>query len=127
VAGIARGRRPPLVEVGNLDVRRDLCDVRDVVRGYALALERGRSGEAYNLCSGRSTSIREILELLCEIGGVRVDIRPVAARLRGREVPAVFGNAAKAQVDLGWQPEISLRRTLEDVLARAFAEETAAV
>lgn len=123
VAAIVRGRRPPVIEVGNLEVRRDFSDVRDVVRGYAAALEQGRGGEAYNLCSGRATSIREILETLCELGGIRPEIRRAEGRWRSGEVPALWGSWRKAERDLGWRPAIELRRTLEDVLARALQDD----
>lgn len=117
VADIALGRRQPVIEVGNLDVRRDFSDVRDIVRGYVAALLRGRRGETYNLCSGRSRSIREILTALCEIAGVEPEVRPVAARQRPAEVPAYWGSARKAELELGWRPEIPWRKTLEDLLA----------
>ncbi|HEY8514987.1 MAG TPA: GDP-mannose 4,6-dehydratase [Candidatus Binatia bacterium] len=116
VAGIALGRRAPVIEVGNLDVRRDFTDVRDVVRGYVAALLRGRRGETYNLCSGHGTSIREILTTLCELAGVEPEVRPAAARQRPAEVPAYWGSARKAEVELGWRPEIPLRTTLADLL-----------
>ena len=63
VAEIEAGRREPVVRVGDLKPRRDFSDVRDVVRGYWLLLERGEPGEVYNLCSGRAWSIQQVLEL----------------------------------------------------------------
>jgi GDP-4-dehydro-6-deoxy-D-mannose reductase len=120
VAAIARGERASLIEVGNIDVERDFCDVRDVARGYAAALERGRAGEAYNLCSGRPTSIRDILATFCELAGVAPEVRKVPERTREREVRCVYGSHAKATAELGWRPEVPLRRTLEDVLSRAL-------
>jgi GDP-4-dehydro-6-deoxy-D-mannose reductase len=115
VAEIAAGRRPPVMEVGNLDVRRDFSDVRDIVRGYAIALERGAAGEVYNLCSGRATLVRSVLEDLCGIAGVRPDVRVAAERRRRAEVPAYWGSARKAEVELGWRPEIPWAQTLADL------------
>jgi GDP-4-dehydro-6-deoxy-D-mannose reductase len=88
VAEIALGRRAPVMEVGNLEVKRDFSDVRDIARGYVAALERGRSGEVYNLCSGRPIRVRSVLDDLCEIAGVRPEIRVVEARRRRNEVVA---------------------------------------
>lgn len=116
VAAIARGRRPGPIEVGNLDVARDFSDVRDVVRGHASALERGRAGEAYNLCSGRATTVRWILEELCSIAGISPEVRVADARRRPGEGRGNWGSREKAARELGWEPEIPLRRTLEDVL-----------
>lgn len=124
VAEIAAGRREPRIEVGNIDIVRDFSDVRDIARGYVAALERGRSGEVYNLCSGRGISIRSMLEDLCEIGGVAPEIRVAEERWRPAEVPAYWGSPAKAVRELEWQTEIPWRRTLEDLYA-VFAETAA--
>lgn len=117
VADIAGGRRRAVIEVGNLDVLRDFSDVRDVVRGYADALERGASGEVYNLCSGRPITIRSILDELCTLAGVRPEIRTVAERYRPAEVPAYWGSSAKAEAALGWRAQLPWSRTLDDLLS----------
>ncbi len=117
VAEVAAGRRPPVIDVGNLDVRRDFSDVRDIVRGYAAALLHGRSGGVYNLCSGRAIAVRDVLAELCAIAGVTLDVREDPARRRPGEISAFWGSADKARTELGWRPEIPWRRTLEDLLA----------
>lgn len=122
VAGIAAGRRASLIEVGNIDIVRDFSDVRDIARGYVAALEKGRRGEVYNLCSGRGVSIRSMLDDLCEIGGIEPEIRTAQERWRPAEVPAYWGSAAKAERELGWHTEIPWRQTLEDLYA-CFAGE----
>jgi GDP-4-dehydro-6-deoxy-D-mannose reductase len=103
------------IPVGNLDVRRDYADVRDVVAGYALLAERGEPGAAYNLCSGVAYAMRELFALAapgCE---------PVEdpARARRNEVPEMRGTAAKAEA-LGWTRRFSIERTLGD-LRESFA------
>lgn len=114
---IAAGDHEPVMEVGNLAPRRDFTDVRDIVRGYALALERGRAGEAYNLCQGRAIAIGEILTDLCRLAGIDPEIRSAEHRRRGPEVPAHWGSHAKASSELGWAPEIPWEQTLKDLLA----------
>ncbi len=76
VVEIEAGRREPLIEVGNLEPRRDFSDVRDIVRGYWALLQRGEAGEVYNLCSGQTSSIQEVLDLLAT---ARADPRRVGA------------------------------------------------
>lgn len=117
VADIAAGRRAAVLEVGNLDVRRDFSDVRDIVRGYADALEHGRAGEVYNLCSGRAITIRSILDELCALAGVAPEIRSTPERFRPAEVPAYWGSGAKAEAAWGWRAETPWRKTLADLLA----------
>ena len=117
VAEIAAGVREPVMEVGNLTPRRDFTDVRDIVRGYAAALSRGRAGEAYNLCQGRAVGIGEILEELCTLAGVTPEIRTADHRKRAAEVPAHWGSGDKARAELGWMPQIPWTQTLRDLLA----------
>lgn len=116
VAAIAAGRRAPVIEVGNLEVRRDFLDVRDVVRGYADALERGRRGEIYNLCSGHAITIRSILDDLCALAGIQPEVRVLAERHRPAEVPSYWGSGARASAILRWVPNIPWRLTLADLL-----------
>ena len=103
------------IVTGGLDVRRDFTDVRDVVRAYRLALERAEPG-AYNVCSGRSTSIRAILDGLSDHAKVEVVQRTDPAQLREREVHEIRGSNAKLARAVGWAPEIPLERTLADTL-----------
>src|SRR2546426_5333087 len=117
VAEIEVRLREPVVHVGNLEARRDYSDVRDVVRGYWLLLERGTLGEVYNLCSGRSLAIREILDFLLSrssVAGIRVQQDPT--RMRPSDVPHLLGDASKIRKELGWEPEVPLEQTLLDTL-----------
>lgn len=113
LALIALGRAPARIEVGNLDARRDFSDVRDIVRAYRLAAERG-SG-IYNLGSGQAVAIRELLNSLLEIAGLEVQVVKDPARMRPSEVPVFYTSYTKAERELGWQPKIELRQTLEDI------------
>lgn len=116
IVDIEKGNREPVMEVGNLDAKRDFTDVRDMVRGYWLSLEKGKSGEAYNICSGKSYSIKEILDMLIEVSGVEVDVRTDKGRLRPSDVPRLEGDYGKFNKDTGWEPEIPIRKTLSDLI-----------
>jgi GDP-4-dehydro-6-deoxy-D-mannose reductase len=104
--------------VGNLSARRDLTDVRDVVRAYRLVAERGVPGEVYNVCSGRDVAIEEVAGRLQALAGtdLRLELDPSLAR--PVDVPVVRGDAAKLHAATGWAPAIDLDRTLLDVLAQ---------
>jgi GDP-4-dehydro-6-deoxy-D-mannose reductase len=117
IAEIEAGLREPVVWVGNLAARRDYSDVRDIVRGYWLLLERGEPGEVYNLCSGRSWAIREILDFLLGKSVVsRITVKEDPARLRPSDVPNLLGDASKIRNAFGWKPEIPFEQTLLDTL-----------
>ena len=118
VAEIEAGMREPMMSVGDLTTRRDFSDVRDVVRGYWLLLERGEPGEVYNLCSGRSWAIQQVLEFLLEQSRVkRIAVETDPARLRPSDVMILEGDSSKIRKATGWEVEIPFERTLKDLLA----------
>lgn len=112
----ARRRDATSIMVGNLTARRDLTDVRDVVRAYRLLAERGVPGEVYNVCSGRDISIAEVAARLQALAGtdLRLELDPSLAR--PVDVPVVRGDPTKLHEATGWAPTFSLDRTLLDVL-----------
>ena len=117
VAEIEVGKRPPVIQVGNLKARRDYTDVRDIVRGYWRLLEAGEPGEVYNLCSGRAWAIQEVLDFMLQHSRVRsIEVREDPARLRPSDVPMLLGDAGKIERAVGWRPEIPFERTLADTL-----------
>ena len=117
IAEIERGLRPPVIAVGDLKSRRDYTDVRDIVRGYWLLLDRGEPGEVYNLCSGRAWVIQDILDfLLAEARVQGISVQEDPARLRPSDVPVLRGDATKALTAVGWRPEIPFEQTLRDIL-----------
>ena len=118
VAEIEVGMREPTMSVGDLTPRRDFSDVRDVVRGYWLLLERGEPGEVYNLCSGRSWAIQQVLEFLLEQSRIkRIAVETDPARLRPSDVMILEGDPSKIRKATGWEVEITFERTLKDLLA----------
>ncbi|OGK10272.1 MAG: GDP-mannose 4,6-dehydratase [Candidatus Riflebacteria bacterium RBG_13_59_9] len=110
------GKRKPVIQVGNLSAQRDFTDVRDVVRAYYLACTEGEPGEVYNICSGQSVSLQEVLNMLIELSGCEVTVEVDPARLRPSDVQILRGDASKLTAATGWQPTIQLRQTLEDLL-----------
>lgn len=116
IARVEAGLQPPVIKVGNLDATRDFSDVRDIVRGYRLALEKGRRGEVYNLCSGQDRRIGDILDQLMALANVKISIEEDPERLRPSDVPILRGSAAKFRADTGWEPRIPFSQTLADLL-----------
>ena len=109
------------IAVGNIDVRRDITDVRDVVRAYRLILEgladgRLTSGTVLNVATGRSVAIREILRVLADIVGITGASRLDASLVRAVDPPEIVGDASLLRSLTGWEPRIPLRQTLTDLV-----------
>lgn len=118
VAEIEAGRREPIISVGDLKPRRDFSDVRDIVRGYWLLLDRGEPGEVYNLCSGRSWAIQQVLDFFLDQSRVKkIAVETDPARLRPSDVMILEGDPTKIRKAMGWEVEIPFERTLKDLLA----------
>jgi GDP-4-dehydro-6-deoxy-D-mannose reductase len=115
------------IKVGNVDVRRDFSDVRDVVRGYRLLLEtllvsRPRSEpQVYNVASGRAVSIRTVIGMLAAEAGIEVAIDTDPSLVRSNDPAEIRGDASRIAADVGWHPDIPLEVTLHDVLADAMS------
>ncbi len=117
IAAVQQGRREPVIDVGDLDVTRDFTDARDVVRAYLLLLERGASGELYNVCSGREQSVRQLVERLLDIARVDVEQRQDPGRLRRAEQRRACGDPTKMRAATGWAATTPLDESLTAMLA----------
>jgi GDP-4-dehydro-6-deoxy-D-mannose reductase len=116
IAQAEAGMRLPRMQVGNLEVQRDFTDVRDMVRAYYLAITQGVPGEVYNIGSGHSHSIQELLDVLLSYSQVEITIEADPARLRPSDVSVVRCDASKFRAITGWEPTIPFMTTLHDVL-----------
>ena len=90
--------------------------MRDTVRAYRLILERGQPGRAYNVCSGRAIAIRELLDLLLARARVPIACASIRRGYRPNDLPLLLGDPGRIRDELGWQPEIPLEQTLDDLL-----------
>ena len=118
IADAERDERPE-VRVGRVDIVRDLCDVRDVVRAYRLLVEHGMPGEAYNVCSGHGVSVREVADAMLAMSDAPLELVVDTELVRPVDVPRLVGDPARLRAATGWAPEIPLDETLRDVLTAA--------
>jgi GDP-4-dehydro-6-deoxy-D-mannose reductase len=116
IARIERGLAEPVLEVGNLEGRRDLTDVRDTVRAYRAIAERGVGGRVYNVCSGQAYRIGDILDALLSRSSTPITVRRDPARYRPHDAPLVLGDRSRLASELGWTPRIPIEQTLTDLL-----------
>ncbi|HEU0298511.1 MAG TPA: GDP-mannose 4,6-dehydratase [Longimicrobium sp.] len=115
LALIRAGGAEPVLRVGNLSARRDLLDVRDVVRAYALLVTAGAPGTVYNVCSGEARSMETAVQELVELSGTKARLEVDPDRVRPVDVPLLLGDNARLR-GLGWEPRIPFRQTLADLL-----------
>lgn len=116
IAEIEQGIKSPVLYVGNLKAKRDFTDVRDVVRAYWLAVEKGVSGEVYNIASGVTYTIEEMLTKLLAMSQTPIEIQHDPERMRPSDVEILLGNYDKFHQQTGWKPEIPFEQTLLDLL-----------
>ncbi|MBI3600665.1 MAG: GDP-mannose 4,6-dehydratase, partial [Nitrospinae bacterium] len=116
IAEIESGIRKPVIYTGNLDVERDFSDVRDIVSAYYLALEKGVSGDVYNICSERAYSIRWILHTLLGFTKLSVEIKEDPSKMRAADIKILKGDCSKFKMISGWKPAIPFEKTLRDLL-----------
>jgi GDP-4-dehydro-6-deoxy-D-mannose reductase len=116
IALIEKGKQDPIIHVGNLDAERDYTDVRDMVRGYLLAVEKCDPGDVYNICTGHAIKIGDMLSMLLSYSKVKPKIKPDMARMRPSDVPILIGDNTKFVKKTGWKPEIPFSKTMEDLL-----------
>jgi len=105
-----------IIKVGNLEAKRDFTDVRDIVRAYRLLADKGVNGEVYNVGSGESIAIADILDAIIKMSKVDIAIEQDPARMRPSDTPDIQADISKLAACTGWSPEIALKSTIEDVL-----------
>jgi len=104
------------MSVGNVDIIRDFLDVRDVVKAYMLLMEKGESGQIYNICSGIGNSLIDILNIMMSIASVKFDYTIYSSLLRPSDNPIIIGSNKKIVEHTGWLPNYSISDSLTDML-----------
>lgn len=110
------GQKSGEIETGDISVVRDFVDVRDVVRAYYLLLLKGRPGEIYNICSGKGVSLNDLIDMIAQQAGVEVTTKINPRFIRPRDNEIIIGSPCKIEAELGWYPEISLYKTIHDMI-----------
>jgi len=116
IVEIEKGLKEPIIKVGNLEAKRDFTDVRDMVRAYWLAIKKGEAGEVYNICSGRTISIKKLLNDLINISKKNIKVKKDKKRFRILDIPLLLGDSAKFRKKTGWKSEIIFIKTLQRIL-----------
>lgn len=116
IADIEKGKKEAVLKVGNLDAKRDFTDVRDAARAYVLLLEKGEAGEVYNVGSGKSHKMQDVLDILLSYSETSIIVEKDTQLMRPGEIPELLCDNSKLHQVTGWEPEIPLETTLKDTL-----------
>jgi len=116
IVEIEKKKRESVIYVGNLEAKRDFTDVRDIVRAYWLSLEKGKEGEVYNIGTGKTISMKEVLDILLSLSNTNIKIEVDPERLRPSDVPVLLSDCSKFVQLTGWEPEIPFKQSLNDLL-----------
>ena len=103
------------MSVGNIEVSRDFLDVRDVVTAYYQVLTKGQKGEVYNVCSGRSHKLKDIIKIIEDVLGINADIKIDKDRIRPNDTMMVYGDNNKLR-SLGWKQNVEIEQTIKDMI-----------
>jgi len=113
---VARRAKAPVIKVGNLEPVREFMHVADVVDAYGRLLERGRSGETYNVASGQGIALSDVLDRLMAIVGHRVIAEADPELVRPADIPYLVGDATRLQAATQWAPRVGLDELLREVV-----------
>ncbi len=116
IAQIEKGQQEPVIKVGNLTAKRDFTGVRDIARAYLLAVEKGKAGDVYNIGSGKSYIVSEILDNLLSLSSKKILVETDKDKLRPKDEPDLVCDNSKFTNITGWEPEINIEQTLKDTL-----------
>jgi GDP-4-dehydro-6-deoxy-D-mannose reductase len=116
IARIEAGLQEPTLRLGNLEPKRDLTDVRDVVRAYVMMMAKAAPGRPYNVCSGRDLSIRSLVDTFVSRARTIVSVVQDPALFRPNDLPMLVGDHTRLTTDTGWQPDIPIEQTVDDLL-----------
>jgi GDP-4-dehydro-6-deoxy-D-mannose reductase len=113
---IKRGELPSQISVGNLKPRRDFIDIVDACRGLIAIATKGKNGEIYNVCSGRSVSMEQVLRIMIQKAGVDVDVSVDPQRMKNSDIEDIFGSPDKISNTTGWRAEIELNESIAKLM-----------
>lgn len=110
------GAKQGVIETGNTDIIRDFVDVRDVVRAYYQLLINGKAGRVYNICKGEGVTLKEVIHEIADILQISIEGKVNPEFVRPDDNAIVIGSNELIKEDIGWEPKIPLRQTLQDMI-----------
>jgi GDP-4-dehydro-6-deoxy-D-mannose reductase len=116
IVDIEKNKKPPLIELGNVEARREFINVKDIVHAYKLAVEKCKGSMTYNISSGQGYTIAHALEIFRKYSKVKFEVKIDPERVRKTDIPSLIGNGRKFAKLTGWKPRVPFTKTIEDLL-----------
>jgi len=116
IAEIEKNKRPPLIELGNTEVRREFMNIDDIINAYKLAIEKCKPGNIYNISSNRGYTIAQAIEIFKKLSKVKFETKTDPSKIRKVDIPVLIGNGDKFSRLTGWKPRVKFEKTIEDLL-----------
>ena len=116
VAEIEKNLKDPVIKVGDITVSRDFTDVRDIVRAYSALIQKGIKSETYNVGSGKSIKIKDILKLILKESKCKIKVEQDEDKFRPVDIPTIQADISKITITTGWKPQIEIKTTIIDTL-----------
>jgi GDP-4-dehydro-6-deoxy-D-mannose reductase len=116
VVEIEKGKRPPLVEIGNTEITREFMNIGDIVNAYKLSIEKCQVQEIYNIACGKGHTLGQAIQILQAVSKKKFEVKVDAAKLRKVDIAVLTGNGEKFSRTTGWHPKVMFEKTLEDLL-----------
>jgi GDP-4-dehydro-6-deoxy-D-mannose reductase len=116
IVEIERGTKPPLIELGNVDVKREFMNIQDIIIGYKLAISKCKTGNIYNISSNKGYTIKQALVVMQKLSRVKFEIKMDPSKIRKVDIPILIGDGSKFARLTGWKPRFKFEKTLEDLL-----------
>lgn len=113
---IEKGLAEPVIRTGNISVMRDFTDVSDIARAYIMLAEHGKSGEVYNVGSGKAVSVKSVLDIILSMTDAEISVEKDPERFRPADVMKIEADISKITADTGWKPEIPLEDTIKGIM-----------
>lgn len=114
------GNAKGVIETGDIEIVRDFLDVRDVVRAYYLLLMKGKTGEVYNICSGKGILLKDAVNIIADLASTEIETKVNPEYIRPNDNKAIIGTYAKIKCELGWTPQISFEKTITDMIQNIY-------
>jgi GDP-4-dehydro-6-deoxy-D-mannose reductase len=116
IVEIEKGTKPPLIELGNSDIKREFMNIQDIISGYKLAIAKTETDSIYNISSNEGYTLKHAMSIFNELSRVKFEIKTDPSKIRKVDIPTLVGNGTKFAKLTGWKPTFKFEKTIEDLL-----------